>query len=45
MAHDLTNMKIIWHRVDTEGKKAGSQLDAKKTKVMHIKGNKNVQNI
>ena len=45
LAHDLTSMKRILHRVNTEGKKAGLQLNAKKTKVMHINGNENVQNI
>ena len=38
-------MKIILHRVGTEGKKSGLQLNSKKTKVMHINGNENVQNI
>ena len=39
-------MKAILQRVDTEGKKAGLKLNAKKTKVMHInKGSVPQQNI
>ena len=38
LADNLTSMKRILHRVDTAGKEAGLKLNAKKTKVMHIKG-------
>ena len=38
LSDNLTSMKRILHRVDTAGKRAGLQLNAKKTKVMHISG-------
>ena len=36
LSDSLTSMKRILYRVDTAGKQAGLQLNAKKTKVMHI---------
>jgi len=36
LSDNLTSMKRILHRVDTEGKKVGLQLNAKKSKVMQI---------
>ena len=44
-AHDLTRKKRILYSVDTEGKKAGLLLNATKTKVKHINGSENAQNI
>ena len=42
---DLTSMKRILYWVDTEGKKAGLLQNGKKTKVLHINGSENSQNI
>ena len=36
LADNITSMKRIMHRVDTAGKKAGVELNAKKTKVMQL---------
>ena len=38
LSDNLTSMKRIIHRVDTAGKEAGLLLNAKKTKVMHVRG-------
>lgn len=38
LADNITSARRILHRVDTAGRKAGLYLNAKKTKVMHIKG-------
>lgn len=38
LADNITSMKRILHRVDNAGQKVGLHLNAKKTKIMHIKG-------
>ena len=38
-------MNRISHSVDTKGKKADLLLNAKKTKLMHINGSENMQNM
>ena len=45
LTHDITSIKIILHGVDTEGRKEGLHLNVKKTKVLHINGRENIQNI
>ena len=40
LADNITSMKRILHRVDTAGKKAGLELNAKKTKVMQLNNEK-----
>lgn len=38
LADNITSTRRILHKVDTAGRKTGLKLNAKKTKVLHIKG-------
>ena len=40
ISDNLTSMKRIIHRVDAAGREAGLLLNAKKTKIMHVRGKK-----